>query len=164
MFFETLRFSRRNMCTKIMCAGIEELERVTGERNPLFSILLRNEFSKSFLYLLNPTKYAYSALDHDCCTCVGPCMMECNSAIFGGGGGGKGVSPDKWQLALKVTFLPVAVCQLYYDALERTVSLKTAISTLPVNMWSYSVLISLWSSSFINYDGLQKKKYLEQGK
>ena len=78
-------------------------------------------------------------------------------------GDGKGVSPDKWQLAWKVTFLPVAVCQLYYDALERTVSLKTAISTLPVNMWSYSVLISLWSSSFINYDGLQKKNTLSKG-
>ena len=94
MFFETLRFSRRNMCTKIMCAGIEELERVTGERNPLFSILLRNEFSKSFLYLLNPTKYAYSALDHDC---VGPCMMECNSAIFGGVAKASPLTNDSWH-------------------------------------------------------------------
>ena len=97
MFFETLRFSRRNMCTKIMCAEIEELERVTGERNPLFSILLRNKFSKSFLYLLNPTKYAYSALDHDCCTCVGPCMMECNSAIFGGMAKASPLTNDSWH-------------------------------------------------------------------
>ena len=95
MFFETLRFSRP--CTKIMCAGIEELIGLTGERNPLFSILLRNKFSKSFLYLLNPTKYAYSALDHDCCTCVGPCMMECNSAIFGGVAKASPLTNDSWH-------------------------------------------------------------------
>ena len=33
----------------------------------------------------------HSALNRDCFTCVGLCMMKCNSAIFffwGGGGGG----------------------------------------------------------------------------
>ena len=44
-----------NMCTKIMCAGIQELERGKGEHNAFF-ILLTNKFSKSFLYLINPTK------------------------------------------------------------------------------------------------------------
>ena len=34
-------------------------------------------------------------------------------------GGGKGVSPDSWQLAWKVTFVSVAGCQLHYDALEK---------------------------------------------
>ena len=55
----------------------------------------------------------HTSLNHDCYTCVGPCMMKCDSAIFGGVGGGGGVtkaSPltvDR-RLARKVTFLPVA--------------------------------------------------------
>ena len=56
-------------------------------------------------------------------------------------GGGKGVSPDRWQLAWKVTFLPVTGCQLHYDALERTVGLKTAKSTLPVSMWLLHIFL-----------------------
>ena len=58
-----------------------------------------------------------------------------------GGGGNKGVFPDSWQLAWKVTFLPVAGCQLHYDALERTVWLKTALSTLPVSMWLLHIFL-----------------------
>ena len=43
----------------------------------------------------------HTSLNHDCCTCVGPCMMKCDSAIFGGGGGGgnKGVTPDSRSTA-----------------------------------------------------------------
>ena len=75
-----------------------------GERwtQPFFSILLTNKFSKSFLYMLNQSYeiIMLTSLNHDCCTSVGPCMIY---IFFGGGGGsGKGVSPDsRWTAGMK---------------------------------------------------------------
>ena len=65
-----------------MCDGIQELERGTGKPNPFFSILLTNKFSKSFLQWI--LRNMHSTLNRDCFTCVGLCMMKCNSAIFWG--------------------------------------------------------------------------------
>ena len=69
-----------------------------------FSIFFRDNFSKSFLYLI--PRNMHISLNRDCCTCVGPCMMKCNSAIFGGVAKGSPLTARGWHY--KVTFLPVA--------------------------------------------------------
>ena len=81
-----------NMCTKIMWAGEGGKVNVT-----LFSILLRNKFSKSFLYLINPRKYAYFFKPRLCCMFVGS-WWSVIQPYLGGRGGGGGERRLPWQL------------------------------------------------------------------
>ena len=115
-----------------------------GDRwtEPSFSILLRNKYSKSLLYLMNLTKYAYSAFKT---TTVARVLANAWwSAIppyFGGVAKASSLTVDSWHERWPFCRLPVAGFQLHYDALERTVWLKTAISTLPVNMWLLHIFL-----------------------
>ena len=139
MFFETLRFSR--ICVLKSCVpGLKSWR--GGQVNvTLFFYTTR----KQVLQIVPMVNQSYeiimrTSLNHDCCTCVGPCMIFFFFFLGGGVAKASTLTVDG-RLAWKVTFLPVAGCQLHYDALERTVSLKTAIPTLPVNMWLLHIFL-----------------------
>ena len=136
MFFETLRFSR--ICRHQSCVPEFKSWRGGQVNVTLFFLYYSqtsspnrsyNEFYEICIVLLTAT--VSRVLAYAWWSTIQPYF----------GGGGKGVSPDSWRLAWKVTFLPVSGCQLHYDALERIVSLKTAIPTLPVNMWLLHIFL-----------------------
>ena len=139
MFFETLRFSR--ICVLKSCVpGLKSWR--GGKMNTTLFFYTTHKQVFQIVPTLNQSYeiIMHTSLNHDCCTCVGPCMIF----FLGGGRGGVAKASPltvDGRLARKVTFLLVAGCQLHYDALERTVLLKTAISTLPVNMWLLHIFL-----------------------
>ena len=134
MFFETLRFSRISVLK--LCVPWLKSWRGGKVNTTLFFYTTHKQVLQIVPMLNQSYKIIMrTSLNHDCCTCVGPCMIY--FFFWGGGGGWQRRHPwqsmDGWHE--RWPFCRLAVCQLHYDALERTVSLKTAISTLQVNMW-----------------------------
>ena len=96
MFFETLRFSR--ICVLKSCVpGLKSWR--GGQVNVTLFFYTTH---KQVLQIVPMVNQCYeiimrTSLHHDCCTCVGPCMI-----FWGGGGGGKGVYPDsRWTAGTK---------------------------------------------------------------
>ena len=106
MFFETLRFSR--ICVLKSCVpGFKSWR--GGKVNTTLFFYTTHKQVLQIVPMLNQSYEIImrTSLNHDCCTCVGPCMIFFFSGGGGGGGGGgrggregnKGVSPDSRSTA-----------------------------------------------------------------
>ena len=97
MFFETLRFSRISVLK--LCVPWLKSWRGGKVNTTLFFYTTHKQVLQIVPMLNQSYKIIMrTSLNHDCCTCVGPCMIY----FFFGGGGGKGVSPDsRWTAGMK---------------------------------------------------------------
>ena len=104
MFFETLRFSRISVLK--LCVPWLKSWRGGKVNTTLFFYTTHKQVLQIVPMLNQSYKIIMrTSLNHDCCTCVGPCMIY----FFLGGGGVAKASPltVDGRLAWKVTFLPV---------------------------------------------------------
>ena len=98
MFFETLRFSR--ICVLKSCVlGFKSWR--GGKVNATLFFYTTHKQVLQIVAMLNQSYEIImrTSLNHDCCTCVGPCMIYIYFFGGGEGGGGKGVSPDSRSTA-----------------------------------------------------------------
>ena len=172
MFFETLRFSR--ICVLKSCVPGFNSWRGAKVNATLFFYTTH----KQVLQIVPMLNQSYeimvrTSLNHDCCTCVSPCMIY---IYFFVGGGGKGVSPDSRSTAgikgdlSTACRLPtplwrsrknriVKKCNIYPTSQYVVV---TYFSSLRPCIQSWLEIINELdfksdASSFIKYVGLQKK-------
>ena len=112
MFFETLRFSR--ICVLKSCVpGFKSWR--GGKVNATLFFYTTHKQVLQIVAMLNQSYEIImrTSLNHDCCTCVGPCMIYIY--FFGGEGGGWGwqrrlpwQSIDGWHKRWPFYRLPVA--------------------------------------------------------